>query len=102
MTGFEIAGKSIQSLDGIKRELKELKFKFQCISGQFTTFDRYAETINIPREELMIEYHKNIKSDINKMRESLAKTQELLNTLESIIDTEYEVNGWCKNVNEKE
>lgn len=100
MTGYEIVGKSIQSLDSIKSELKELKFKFNCISGQFTTFDRYAADSDLSREELMTRYHKNVKTDIAKMRESLAKTQELLNTLESIIDTEYKVDGWSKLKNE--
>ena len=89
MTGFLIAGKVIQSLDSIKRELKELKFKFNCISGQFTTFDRYAVNSNMPREELLSKYHNTVKTDIDGMRESLAKTQKLLDTLESIIDTEY-------------
>ena len=89
MTGFIIAGKVIQSLDSIKRELKELKFKFNCISGQFTTFDRYAANSNMSREELMTRYHNSVKTDIAAMRESLAKTQKLLDTLESIIYTEY-------------
>jgi cell division protein YceG involved in septum cleavage len=89
ITGFEITGKSIQSLDSIKRELKELKFKFNCISGQFTTFDRYVVNSNMSREELMTKYHNSVKTDIDAMRKSLAKTQELLDTLESIIDTEY-------------
>ena len=89
MTGFEIAGKVIQSLDGIKRELKELKFKFNCISTQFTIFDGYVESSDTPRGVLIDRYHNNMKTDIAKMRESLTKTQELLDTLESIIDTEY-------------
>ncbi|MBR2245595.1 MAG: hypothetical protein IJ880_00980 [Bacilli bacterium] len=89
MTGFLIAGKVIQSLDSIKRELKELKFKFNCISGQFTTFDRYVVNSNMSREELLSKYHNTVKTDIDGMRESLAKTQKLLDTLESIIDTEY-------------
>ena len=89
MTGFIIVGKVIQSLDSIKRELKELKFKFNCISGQFTTFDRYAANSNMSREELMTRYHNSVKTDIAAMRESLAKTQKLLDTLESIIYTEY-------------
>lgn len=89
MTGFEIVGKSIQSLDCIKRELKELKFKYNCISSQFTIFDRYAENSDIPREVWIDRYHKSVKTDIDAMRKSLAKTQELLDTLESIIDTEY-------------
>ncbi len=89
MTGFLIAGKVIQSLDGIKRELKELKFKFNCISGQFTTFDRYVVNSNMSREDLIDRYHKSVKTDIDAMRKSLTKTQELLDTLESVIDTEY-------------
>ena len=89
MTGFLIAGKVIQSLDGIKRELKELKFKFNCISGQFTTFDRYVVNSNMSREELLSKYHNSVKADIAAMRESLTKTQKSLDTLESIIDTVY-------------
>lgn len=89
MTGFIIVGKSIQLLDSIKRELKELKFKFNCVSGQFTTFDRYAENSYMSREELLSKYHNSVKTDIAAMRNSLVKINKYLDTLETIIDTEY-------------
>jgi len=90
MTGFEIAGKVIHSLDSIKRELRGLKFSFKCVYGQFTTFDRYITVPKgVSREELMNGYHNTTKSSIADMRKSLVKIQELLDTLESVIDTEY-------------
>ena len=90
MTGFEIAGKVIHSLDSIKCELRGLKFTFKCVCGQFTTFDRYiASSKGVSREELMKSYHNTTKSSIAEMRKSISEIQELLDTLESIIDTEY-------------
>ena len=90
ITGFEIVGKVIHSLDSIKRELRGLKFTFKCIYGQFTTFDRYiAASKGVSREELIKSYHNTAKSDIAKMRKSISEIQNLLDTLESIIDTEY-------------
>ena len=89
MTGFIIAGKVIKSLKDIKSEINSIKFTYKCISGQFTTFDRYAANSHMSREELMTKYHNSVKKDIDVMRKSIAKTQELLDTLESIIDTEY-------------
>ena len=89
MKGFEIVGKSVQTLYGIKGKLKELKYKFQCVSERFITFDRYVADSNMSREELMARYHKTMKLDIADMRKSISEIQELLNTLESIIDTEY-------------
>ena len=91
ITGFEIAGKVIHSLDSIKCELRGLKFTFKCVCGQFTTFDRYitAAPKGVSREELIKSYHDTAKSSIADMRKSLTKIQDLLDTLESVIDTEY-------------
>ena len=82
ITGFEIVGKVIHSLDSIKCELRGLKFSFKCIYGQFTTFDRYiaAAPKGVSREELIKSYHNTTKSSIADMRKSLTKIQELLDT----------------------
>ena len=94
ITGFEIVGKSIHTLDSIKRELRGLKFSFKCVYGQFTTFDRYitAAPKGVSREELIKSYHNTTKSSIADMRKSISEIQELLDTLESTIDTEYSEN----------
>ena len=89
ITGFEIAGRVIRSLKEIKSEIKTLKFKSDCVLGQFNVYDRYIEDID-KKEEMINKYHNNVKIDIKNMRESISKLQELLNTLESTIDSSYE------------
>lgn len=91
ITGFEIAGRVIRSLREIKNEVNSIKFTSKCISGQFATFDRYVDyTDNCSSEETIKKYKIKMKSDITNMRNSIVKLLDMLDTLESTIDSSYE------------